>query len=216
MMKKVAIVLAVVIAVIGLGLVLAVRSCTEAIKQVSSPIHSGTRMTLAQFEKITTGMSYAEVVQIVGGAGREMSQSEVLGIKSATYAWDGDGGLGANVMVSFQNDKVATKAQFGLAGRSGDSGTSSAKSASAPVPSQPTPTPSAGVTSAQFGKITTGMSYAEVVGIVGEQGKVMSESEIAGIKGAMYSWSGNGGIGSSMTVMFQNDKVVTKAQLGLR
>ena len=68
----------------------------------------------------------------------------------------------------------------------------------------------------KFNKIETGMSYQDVVNIIGEEGTVLSESEIGNIKSTIYSWYGEGSIGANANVTFQNGKVVSKAQVGLK
>lgn len=82
--------------------------------------------------------------------------------------------------------------------------------------STPTPEPvkKSGVTMENFNKIKTGMRYADVVEILGQEGEVISESEVAGINTIMYQWSG--GMLSNMNAMFQNGKLVNKAQFGLK
>ena len=69
----------------------------------------------------------------------------------------------------------------------------------------------------EFDRIKTGMTYSEVVEIVGVEGTLMSEVDIGFEEYAtkMYSWEGNGYKGSNATVTFQNGKVVSKAQIGL-
>ena len=42
----------------------------------------------------------------------------------------------------------------------------------------------------------------------------MSRNELAGTEAVMYSWEGN--LGANMNAMFQNNKLVQKAQFGLR
>lgn len=74
----------------------------------------------------------------------------------------------------------------------------------------------AGVTLANFQKLETGMTYEQVVEILGDPGEELSRSDIAGYTTVMYSWNGEGGFGANMNAMFQNGKMVSKAQLGLR
>jgi len=57
------------------------------------------------------------------------------------------------------------------------------------------------------------MSYSEA-GCILEPGTEMSRSDIAGYTTVMYSWQGPG-LGN-MNAMFQNGRLVTKAQFGLR
>jgi len=69
------------------------------------------------------------------------------------------------------------------------------------------------VTLSEFNRISTGMSYGEACSVIGASGEVMSETEFMGIKTVMYVWSN--GI-ANMNAMFQNNELVSKAQLGLR
>lgn len=73
-----------------------------------------TGVTLKNFEKIENGMSYDEVVKILGKEGELQSQAGEGQLKTEMYKWDGESGLGANMNVTFQGDKVQSKAQFGL------------------------------------------------------------------------------------------------------
>ena len=74
-----------------------------------------------------------------------------------------------------------------------------------------------GVTMANFNRIKTGMKYDEVVKILGKEGEVLSESDVAGYKTIMYKWDGDeGGFGANMNAMFQNGKLNTKSQFGLK
>ncbi|SFJ71288.1 DUF3862 domain-containing protein [Thermoflavimicrobium dichotomicum] len=69
-------------------------------------------VTMKKFKKIKNGMSYEEVVRIIGFEGTEMSSSEVAGIKTVMYSWQNEDGSNMNAM--FQNNKLTSKAQFGL------------------------------------------------------------------------------------------------------
>jgi Domain of Unknown Function with PDB structure (DUF3862) len=75
-----------------------------------------------------------------------------------------------------------------------------------------------GVTMANYNRLKTGMTYAQVVAILGKEGTELSSSEIGGTRGAMYMWKGDGLsklAGANMNAMFENGKLVSKAQLGL-
>lgn len=86
---------------------------------------------------------------------------------------------------------------------------------SADVKSEPAKT--GGVTMANFQKLKTGMKYEEVVKILGKDGELMSENDIGGTKTEMYQWDGDGGgFGANMNAMFQNGKLVSKSQFGLK
>jgi hypothetical protein len=70
----------------------------------------------------------------------------------------------------------------------------------------------------EFNQIKTGMTYDEVVSIIGSKGELLSESDL-GIGSeyvtTMWMWEGKGSIGANANVMFQDGKVVNKAQFGL-
>jgi hypothetical protein len=73
-----------------------------------------------------------------------------------------------------------------------------------------TPTVSLG----DYFRIHEGMSYDQVCEIIGSDGTEVGRSDIAGHTTVMYSWKN--WTGSNMNAMFQNDRLVTKAQFGLR
>jgi hypothetical protein len=85
---------------------------------------------------------------------------------------------------------------------------------SASVPRR-TPPRTDGVTMANYLRLEDGMSYADAVRIMGRSGEEISRSDVAGYTTVMYSWKAEKGVGN-MNAMFQNDKLVTKAQFGLR
>lgn len=71
---------------------------------------------------------------------------------------------------------------------------------------------SGNISKAEFEKIDEGMTYEEVVDIIGSKGELISSS--GGAK--MYSWKGNGTLGANANVTFLDGKVEGKAQTGLR
>ncbi len=70
------------------------------------------------------------------------------------------------------------------------------------------------VSLAEFRQIQSGMTYAQVVSVVGFQGTEASRSDLGGISTVMYEWS-NSGLGGNMNAMFQDGRMVSKAQAGL-
>jgi len=69
--------------------------------------------------------------------------------------------------------------------------------------SQPrTDDPRSGVTYANYQRLTEGMSYSEVVGILGRSGTELSRADIADITTVMYSWQAERGNGN-MNAMFK-------------
>ena len=77
------------------------------------------------------------------------------------------------------------------------------------------------VTLDEYSMIKNKMSYRQVVNIIGHEGEELSQNTIDGIPGVMdsvhtimYQWPNNDF--SSMNAMFQNDKLMQKAQMGLK
>lgn len=73
-----------------------------------------------------------------------------------------------------------------------------------------------GITAEKFNAIETGMTYDDVVNIIGSEGELSSQVDIGGdeYKTEIYVWYG-AVPGSNANVTFQGGKVVAKAQLGL-
>lgn len=76
------------------------------------------------------------------------------------------------------------------------------------------------VTYSEYSRVQNGMSYDEVVSIIGERGREVSRGHTEGVPGVMedldtvmYDWVNNDG--SNMSAMFQNDRLMNKAQFGL-
>ncbi|EMA6341722.1 DUF3862 domain-containing protein [Bacillus cytotoxicus] len=74
------------------------------------------------------------------------------------------------------------------------------------------------VSKEEFNRIQNGMTYEQVKDIIGSDGTILSES---GEKGTefytiMYKWEGEGSIGANANFMFQNNKLMNKAQFGLK
>ena len=72
-----------------------------------------------------------------------------------------------------------------------------------------------GVTMANYNRLQTGMTYEQVVEILGEEGKEMSSNDMAGYKNVMYMWKAGGFSAGNMNAMFQNGALVQKAQFEL-
>jgi Domain of Unknown Function with PDB structure (DUF3862) len=87
---------------------------------------------------------------------------------------------------------------------------------SKPASSVSKPSPVPGITMANYSRIETGMVYTKVVEILGKEGKELSSSEIGGIKTVMYQWDSDGFNFANMNAMFQNGKLIQKAQFNLK
>lgn len=93
------------------------------------------------------------------------------------------------------------------------------EAAPAYVPSPaPVASPSKAITLAKFNQIQQGMTYQQVVAILGEEGEVMSENSFGAgeysVHTILYVWKA--GFMANMNCMFQNGSLMSKSQLGLK
>ena len=82
-------------------------------KNVTSTNSKSTKMTLEKFNKIKTGMTYKQVVSIIGEDGKLSTESSYGGQTMKIYYWYASNGI-SNATVSFMNNKVTAKSQIGL------------------------------------------------------------------------------------------------------
>jgi hypothetical protein len=71
-------------------------------------------MTLDEFNQLQPGMTYEDVVAIVGGEGTVQFQNESGSYSSISYKWPGNGDSLSEASVLFQNGGLSSKNQFGL------------------------------------------------------------------------------------------------------
>ena len=71
-------------------------------------------ISLSEFQRIETGMTYREVTRIIGWAGRVFTETTSGGYTMSVYTYAGEGAPSANANVTFVNGKVITKIQYGL------------------------------------------------------------------------------------------------------
>jgi hypothetical protein len=72
-----------------------------------------TVVTLAQYERLQTGMTHQQVVGILGGEGLELPRNGVGSGGEVTYRWWG-AEIGAGMRATFQDGKLIQKSQSGL------------------------------------------------------------------------------------------------------
>lgn len=72
----------------------------------------GAAVSLSNYGKIQVGATLDEVRAILGSEGQEAGNSELAGIVTTTYKWDGPGSSGLRLM--FQNGRLISKSQAGL------------------------------------------------------------------------------------------------------
>jgi hypothetical protein len=71
-------------------------------------------VSMEEYDALRNGMSFNDALTILGGNGQELSSSDLGGIRTSMYAWDGCGAFGANMNAMFQSGQLVSKAQFGL------------------------------------------------------------------------------------------------------
>jgi hypothetical protein len=129
-------------------------------------------------------MPYGDVVTLIGGTGVLVEDYKYAGFDDSFYKWNGPGS--SSVLIEFVNGVEVSKVQVGL------------NPASISLP--------------EFLAINAGMSYPQVVNIVGGPGQLLSQTNIGGQVDLVYRWSGANG--SSALVRFQDGREVSKAASG--
>lgn len=152
-------------------------------------VDTGGAVNTDNFNAIQSGMSYEGVAALMGSEGELVSESDAAGSSSQTYQWEADGWGVAQV--TFMDGKVVNKTQIGVGGDS-----------------------AAAVTAAQYDQVAEGMSYDEVVSIMGGEGQLVSDTGVAGVSMQIYTWDGST-FGSNCTITFYDGAVYSKSQVGL-
>lgn len=165
------------------------NSSSSTASQGAQQDKDSTKIDADKFAKIENGMTYDEVVSIIGSEGSEQSTNEIGGIKTTMYEWESEGWGVATI--TFQNGKVTNKTQFGVNDQS-----------------------AAKATMDKYNQVETGMTYDEVVAIMGGDGELSSDTEIAGVSSKLYMWDGED-IASNCSITFSDGKVSSKSQFGL-
>ena len=96
----------------------------------------------------------------------------------------------------------------------GDKDSKPASEAGKPAAVEKAKSASGSVTMASYAALKPGMTYEQAVKILGGPGKELSSNAIGGFTTVMYQW--DGGFMANMNATFQNGKLVSKAQLGLK
>lgn len=82
------------------------------------------------------------------------------------------------------------------------------------VSSEPSVTNSyCAVTAQEYERLQSGDTYATAVAKLGCKGSEISRSDIPNYITVMYMWEGQP-LGANMSATFQNDKLISKAQMG--
>lgn len=161
-------------------------------KPDDKPDSSGSGLTMDNYEKIKSGMSYDDVADLLGSKGNETSSSTIGKSESKSYKWEGEKYV--RIYVNFRDDKMTSKSQTGLK--------SSAKGGDADI------------SKAKYEKIENGMSVEEVEEIIGSKGEETSSSSIGKSSYKAFRWKGEKF--SFISVRFKDDKVNSKSQYGMK
>lgn len=71
------------------------------------------QLTLADYEAIADGITLEEARKALESDGKQMSSSDIGGIKTEIYIWENTPST-SNITLTFQDGKMVSKAQFGL------------------------------------------------------------------------------------------------------
>lgn len=147
------------------------------------------KVTLAQFNQIQNGMSLDEVLSIFQTEGVLKSMKKLDNEKSISvqYLWDGEPEF-SNILLSFDDNILVTKVQSNL---------------------DQAVKPSVTITKKQLNQIKKGMSYDEVIKILGGKGQLISESYQLGDRfySVTYEWKGKSELSSGQIMFDENNTV---------
>ena len=147
-------------------------------------------LTMEKFNRLENGMSYEDVVKILGAEGDQTSETKT----SSSYKWKGE--KFAAVYVTFRNGILSSKRQYKIS--NGDESKIAA----------------ADVSKDKFENIKIGMSYAEIVKIIGSEGIESSSTTIGNTEIKSYKWAGEKF--SAIYGTFRNGELSSKRQTGLK
>lgn len=106
-------------ALVGIAIIFIGIYCSISITQNnttptgSSITQEQTKVTLEKFNKIETGMTYQQVIDIIGEEGTISTESSYGNQSMKVYYWYASNKI-ANATISFMNGKVTAKSQVGL------------------------------------------------------------------------------------------------------
>lgn len=81
-----------------------------------NPVGETEIITKAEYEQIKEGMTYEQVVEIIGGPGKLLKEVEKPNGSTTTriYYWRGNGGPASQAELSFEGEKLIYRLQSGL------------------------------------------------------------------------------------------------------
>ena len=145
-------------------------------------------ITIEKYSRLEMKSSYKQAVEILGSEGVEMSSSGSGSYKSQMYKWSNS--ETEFIILLFLNDKLTNKTQAGLNAKIDET-----------------------LSLEKYNRLKDGMTFEEVTAILGE-GAEMSKTEILGSSVTSYQWRGPEF--AQITASFQNGKLNSKSQFGLK
>ena len=95
---------------LSLALLLTASAAGMARSTSASPC----RVDRQQYAALKHGMSYGHVRRLFGCGGKRVSHLTIGHEERTTYSWRGHGTYGANLTLTFRNDRLTDKSQLGL------------------------------------------------------------------------------------------------------
>lgn len=186
-MQKKYILLALVVAVAFVFGACGAEPAEPVFSQENSSEKNISAVTLENYEKIEDGMTLSQVEDILGKGDLSANIGE-----TSIFSWPG-GGF-SSISVTFTDDKVSSKLQIGLGGD---------QETAVPVAAQ-----NSSLSKENYEKIENGMTLREVEALLGP-----GTEHVSGDKLVSYSWAEDSM--HAITVVFKDNEVVSKFQIGL-
>ncbi|HEU0299627.1 MAG TPA: hypothetical protein VFR37_09240 [Longimicrobium sp.] len=162
---------------------------TAAAQPAPAPARS-LGVTERAFRAIRPGMSYSDVVAIIGNPGRQAAAVAGGSVNSSTWLWE-EGPLNS-IGVTFVDNRAILTMQMGLR----------------PETAQPP------VTLAQFQRLQQGMTYEQAVEIMGGPGMYNGFTDVMGSVSESWIWRGRTP-GSTASASFNGGRMTLSMQIGL-
>jgi hypothetical protein len=107
----------ILLVVLGIGYAMIAMRLTDTAEDPTAPrnileVLEPPIVTLAEYSRLSEGMTYSMAASIIGAQGEESGRSDIDGYSTVAYTWSNPDG--SNVVAIFQNGRLATKAQAGL------------------------------------------------------------------------------------------------------
>ena len=145
-------------------------------------------LTMEKYLQIEMKSNYKKAVEILGSEGVQMSSSGSGTYKTEMYKWSSS--VNEFIILLYLNDKLTTKSQAGLNKDINES-----------------------ISLEKYNQLKDGMSYEEVAAILGD-GFEQSKTEMIGSVLVTYQWRGDNF--KYITASFQNGKLTSRSQFGIK